>query len=73
MTGVQTCALPICTVAVERAVILGSRSITVAGAAPALLFERTGFPFNADLAVVHTWADRKSREPYGLGWGKTSE
>jgi len=39
----------------------GSRSITVAGAAPALLIERTGFPFNADLAVVHTWADKKTR------------
>jgi hypothetical protein len=38
-----------------------------------LLFERTGFPFNADLEVAHTWADWKSREPYGLGWGKTSE
>lgn len=25
-----------------------------------MLFERTGFPFNADLAVVHTWADKKN-------------
>jgi hypothetical protein len=26
-----------------------------------LLIERTGFPFNADLAVAHTWADKKNR------------
>jgi hypothetical protein len=35
------------------AVILRSRAITVAGAAPALLYERTGFPFSADLLVAH--------------------
>ncbi|CEG53477.1 hypothetical protein PXNS11_290381 [Stutzerimonas xanthomarina] len=37
-----------------------------------MLIERTGFPFNADLAVVHTWADKKTREPYGWCWGNTS-
>lgn len=59
--------------AVERTAIRGSRSITVAGAAPGLLFERTGFPFNADLAVVHTWADKKIARTLRAAWVKDKQ
>jgi len=35
--------------------------------------ERTGFPFNADLAVVHTLADKKIARTLRAAWVKDKQ